>query len=67
MIAALLTLTVVGYAATYYMLWAVIKENRTLRVALLQVSRPEVAAVVRSVEQPATDEPEEPVRKVIYR
>lgn len=43
------------------------RDNCNLRSALLTVSRPEVAAVVRQVEKPATDEPEEPARRVIYR
>ena len=43
------------------------RDNCTLRTALLTVQRPEVAAVVRKAEQPVADEPEEPVRKVLYR
>ena len=66
---ALLIIIAAGYAATYYMLWAVIKENRTLRNALLQVQRPDVAGAVRRVEKDsasADEEPEQP-RLPIWR
>ena len=64
---AALILLMLAQAGQVYAVLRLYRENCILREALLTVQRPEVAAVVRKTEQSAAEEPEEPVKRVIFR